>query len=534
MSQRDSTVSKGTKYWRRFSGRRLLNLIIAVSAIAISYEGMSQGVMGAVVVAPEFAHRMQFANADGVVTRPTLQGGIVSIYYAGSLFGGFFAGGFSDKYGRIKGMQMACFWCFAGVVLQAAAIDLPMLLVARIVAGIGVSFILAIAPSWTAELSSASHRGHVIALTFLANFSGIALASWIGFGTSFSNAANGQFRWRFTFATQLIPVFLLIIGTFLIPESPRWLMKERREDEAMEIVAKLRGEGDPDHPDAQREFREMQAVVEMEREHESTNYIKMFFGIGSGDVHLGRRIQLAFWLQVLMQYGTGIAAVVVYSGTIFRKAGFDDLKSNWLSALNNMVGILGTGIAALTLDRVGRRRTLYWGAVVLSIILFIIGGLNRGAIQHPEQKEQYSTAAASFVFIYVLIFSSSWLLIPFIYPTEIFPTWVRAKGNAFGVAGWAVGYGGGSLLVPIMFAGIQEKTYYVFGAAMLCYIPLVYCFLPETCGRTLEAMDFLFASKSPFTWDEEREFSIRMDVLQSQLATEEKVYTTYIEKGDPL
>lgn len=62
------------------------------------------------------------------------------------------------------------------------------------------------------------------------------------------------------------------------------------------------------------------------------------------------------------------------------------------------------------------------------------------------------------VFLYVVVFSSSWLMIPFIYPTEIFPTWLRAKGNAFGVAGWAVGYGAGSLLVPVMFAGIQEKV----------------------------------------------------------------------------
>lgn len=62
------------------------------------------------------------------------------------------------------------------------------------------------------------------------------------------------------------------------------------------------------------------------------------------------------------------------------------------------------------------------------------------------------------VFLYVVVFSSSWLMIPFIYPTEIFPTWLRAKGNAFGAAGWAVGYGAGSLLVPVMLAGIHEKV----------------------------------------------------------------------------
>jgi hypothetical protein len=121
------------------------------------------------------------------------------------------------------------------------------------------------------------------------------------------------------------------------------------------------------------------------------------------------------------------------------------------------------------------------------------------------------------VFLYVVVFSSSWLMIPFIYPTEIFPTWLRAKGNAFGVAGWAVGYGAGSLLVPVMFAGIQEKTFYVFGTAMLVYIPIIYCFFPETAGRTLEQIDFLFASKRPFVWDEEEEFAKRMTHFNAEI-----------------
>jgi len=418
-----------------------------------------------------------------------------------------------------------------GVILQSSAVNLPHMLVARLCAGCGVAFIIVIAPAWTAELSPAAHRGKNIALTFLANFSGISLSAWIGLGTSFTELAGGAFRWRFCFASQAIPLVLLFIGSLLIPESPRWLIKVGRCEEAREIIIKIRGNDDPNHPDVQREYREIVTVVGMEKEAESMNYVQMFFGIGSGDIHIGRRIQLAFWLQVLMQYGTGIAAVVIYSGTIFRTAGFDDLKANWLSALMMMVGILGTAIAAYTLDRVGRRRTLYWGAVTLSIILFMIGALNRGAIDHPDRKEQFGTAAAAMVFVYVLIFSSSWLMIPFIYPTEIFPTWLRAKGNAFGVAGWAIGFGGGSLLVPIMFAGIGEKTFYVFGAAMLAYIPIIYCFFPETAGRTLEAIDFLFASKSLFTWDEEAEFKKRIAELESRVQGNGKETDSFEEKG---
>lgn len=304
----------------------------------------------------------------------------------------------------------------------------------------------------------------------------------------------------------------------VIPESPRWLVKAGRRQEAFDIIVKLRGNDISDHPDAVREYQEILTVVGMEEEAASTNYIKMFLGIGSGDVHLGRRIQLVFWLQVLMQFGTGIAAVVVYSGTLFRNAGFDDIKSGWLSALSLSFGILGTGINALLVDRIGRRNTIFWGSATLCAILFLIGGLQRAAFSSPDSAQALNTAGASLVFVYVLVFSASWLMIPFIYPTEVFPTWLRAKGNAFGVAGWAIGYGGGGLLVPVMFAGIGEKTFYVFGAAMIAYIPLTYMFVPETAGRTLEQIDFLFASNSPFTWAEEKEFTKRMQDLETRIA----------------
>lgn len=313
-----------------------------------------------------------------------------TLSYTGAVFGAFAAGTFSDAYGRIKGIYVACLLCFYGVVLQASAQNLAHMLCARIIAGVGVSFIIVIVPAWTAGLAPAAHRGKMIALTFLANFSGISLSAWIGFGPSFTEYAGGAFRWRFCFSTQIIPVIFLNFGAMAIPESPRWLVKAGRDDEGFEIITLLRGNGDPQHPDAQKEYQEIVAVVLMEQENQSTNYVKMLFGVGSFEIHLGRRIQLAFWLQVLMQFGTGIAAVVVYSGTIFRTAGFGDLKSTWLSALNMMVGILGTVIAAFTIDRLGRRHTIYWGSCVLNVILFIIGGLY---VEHSTTRSSEPSTA---------------------------------------------------------------------------------------------------------------------------------------------
>ena len=102
---------------------------------------------------------------------------------------------------------------------------------------------------------------------------------------------------------------------------------------------------------------------------------------------------------------------------------------------------LSTLIAIFTLDRLGRRKSLYWGAVVMGISMFLSGGFSRAAINYPHEKAQYGAAAASFTFIFSAGFGATWLTIPWLYPAEIFPLQVRAKGNAWGVVGWCIGNG---------------------------------------------------------------------------------------------
>lgn len=83
---------------------------------------------------------------------------------------------------------------------------------------------------------------------------------------------------------------------------------------------------------------------------------------------------------------------------------------------------------------------------------------------------------------------------------------MRAKGNAWGVVGWSIGNGWLMMLNPVMFNNIGENTLYIFGVINFLCIPIVWAFYPETANRTLEEMDLLFASKSPFVWDEEKHF----------------------------
>lgn len=100
-----------------------------------------------------------------------------------------------------------------------------------------------------------------------------------------------------------------------------------------------------------------------------------------------------------------------------------------------------TLVAVFTLDRLGRRKTLFWGSCIMGVSMFLSGGLSRLAINNPDQKTQYGAAAATFTFVFTAGFGATWLTVPWLYPAEIFPLQVRAKGDAWGVVGWRIGNG---------------------------------------------------------------------------------------------
>ena len=367
-------------------------------------------------------------------------------------------------------------------------------------------------PVWATETAEHTSRGQFIAIEFTLNIFGVVVAYWLEFGLSFIDNGESAFRWRFPVAFQIIPLIVLISAVWFFPESPRWLVKVGREDEAHFILRKLRGTDEEGTRKANAEFNDIKGVAALEIEESQKNsYVHMLFGIGSGKLHTGRRVQLVVWLQIMQEW-VGIAGVTVYAPTIFRMAGFDTEKSQWISGLNNVFYMFATLICVFTLDRIGRRWTLYWGAVAQGIAMFLAGGFARlckdaGAAGDDSKASAYGAAAASFVFIFTSAFGATWLTVPWLYPAEIFPLQVRAKGNAWGVVGWSIGNGWLTLLCPVMFSNIGENTLHIFGACNFLSIIMVWALYPESNQRTLEEMDLLFAANTPWVWDAEKEFA---------------------------
>lgn len=245
----------------------------------------------------------------------------------------------------------------------------------------------------------------------MANYIGISLAYWLSFGLSFtSHNVSPGFSWRFCLAFQCLPAIILACAVWLLPESPRWLIKAGRNEEALEVLQAIRGADGTAAKAVEVEYQEILDVVEAERAlAEKGNFISLFFGTASGKLHLPLRANLAFWLQIMMEWN-GITAITVFSPTIYAQAGYDPTKAAWLSGLTNTTGIIGTVIAALTIDRYGRRNVMFVGAFGLAVTMFLTGGFDRLIIDRPEQAGQFGGASVLWVFLYTLIYSSTWLM----------------------------------------------------------------------------------------------------------------------------
>lgn len=250
-------------------------------------------------------------EGNPVITDTLLQGGIMCVYYLGTLLGCLMGGSLGDGYGRIKAIGAGALWGILGAALQCSAMNPSWMICARLVNGIGTGILNGIVPAWASELADYTSRGTFIAMEFTLNIFGVVVAYWLGYAVRFIDNGNSPIRWRFPIAFQIIPLLFLLVGCWLFPESPRWLARVGRDDEALYILQRLRGTTGPDAGLAEAELADIKGVVQLEKETDGTSYIAMLFGLSSGKLHTARRVQLVIWLQI-MQCWTGIAGVTMY------------------------------------------------------------------------------------------------------------------------------------------------------------------------------------------------------------------------------
>ncbi|EAU33313.1 conserved hypothetical protein [Aspergillus terreus NIH2624] len=476
--------------WRRLSPRQLNVMIQAFSLVCIFFEGYDQGVMGGVNSSPRYVTEVGIGAPDGTVTDTTHQGGIVSIYYLGCIFGCFGGGWLADRLGRINGLLIGALFALVGGALQAAAQSSDFMLVARVVTGVGTG--------------------------------GISVAYWLSFGLAFINHGYSDVRWRFLLAFQCIPALILLLFIKMLPDSPRFLASVGRYDEAREVLNKIRcdraGQAEID-----LEYKDIIATAQEGNPSSPLQFAKILVGKGGKPgANLGRRAWLCVWLQIMASW-TGITAVTAYSPVLLSQAGYSELTQNGLAGGLNTIGIVGTIISAQIVDQIGRRKCLMLGSVILFLVELVAGSVYEASLHQPDKADQFAPAAVAMLFLFNLGYAATWGTVAFLIPTEIFPSDLRAQGNGFGITGWAVGVGMTTLVNPIMFGSIGSRSYFLLAGLNLLWVPIIYLFYPETRNRTLESIDYLFSVSSPFYWDMERAYRLCMDTKVENCIDEQAI-----------
>ncbi|KAK4248969.1 MFS sugar transporter [Corynascus novoguineensis] len=500
-----------TTLWKRLSPTQLNLAIQTFSLISIFFEGYDQGVMGGVNSSPRYVTEVGIGQPDGTVTDTVHQGGIVSVYYLGCIFGCFAGGWAADRIGRINGLFFAAIFAIIGGALQAATQSSDFIIVARVITGIGTGALTGITPVLVSETSTATHRGGYLGYVFIANYLGIAVAYWISFGLAFVDNGYSEVRWRFLLAFQCFPALLLLAGIKLLPDSPRYLASAGQLDDAREVLEHVRGNYGPE---VQQEFLEIAAVAKESQKSSPIQFAKILAGRGGKPGHhLGRRAWLCMWLQIMASW-TGITAVTAYSPVLLSAAGYSELTQNGLAGGLNTVGIVGTIISAQIVDRLGRRACLMGGSFGLFMVNIVAASVYEAARAQPDRASSFAPAAVAMLFLFNICYAATWGTVAFLVPTEIWSSDMRAQGNGFGITGWAIGVGWTVLVNPIMFDKLENRTYFLFAGLNLLWIPIIYLFYPETADRSLESIDVLFSTKRPYNWDMERAYREHGDILR--------------------
>ncbi|KAJ5913987.1 hypothetical protein N7504_002870 [Penicillium tannophilum] len=513
-----------TTAWKRLSPRQLNLAIHTFSLISIFFEGYDQGVMGGVNASPTYITTVGIGKLDGTITNTTHEGGIVSVYYLGAIFGCFAGGWLADRIGRINGMLAGSLFALVGGALQAAAQNSNFMICARVVTGIGTGALTGITPVLVSEISSANHRGGFLGYVFIANYLGISLAYWISFGLAFVNNGYSDVRWRFLLAFQCLPALVLALFIKTLPDSPRYLASVGRSEEARELLVRIRQGTAPEQ--IEREYLEIVTTARHGQSSSPVQFAKILLGKGGRPgTNLSRRAWLCVWLQIMASW-TGITAVTAYSPVLLKQAGYSDIKQDGLAGGINTIGIIGTIVSAQIIDRLGRRVCLMGGALMLFAVNLIAGAIFEGSRHHPEKATQYAPGAVTMLFLFNLAYAATWGTVAFLIPTEVFPSELRAQGNGFGITGWAIGVGMTTLVNPIMFGTLTSRTYFLFAVLNLLWVPIVYLFYPETRDRSLESIEALFSTSSPFHWKMEQAYKLHGDILAEHGVASSETYDT--------
>jgi len=439
----------------------LVCMVAALGGLLFGYDtGVINGAIG-----PLKAHFVLDANWEGWATGCALVGCAIGAAVAGVL---------SDWLGRKKVLFFSAILFFISAVGTALPKNITTFIIFRIIGGLGVGAASMTSPMYIAEISPARIRGRMVSVNQFAIVTGFLVVYFVNYFIALQGDQmwNQESGWRWMFGSEALPALLLLVLLFFVPESPRWLTKQNRSDEALEILTRVDGA-----EYAKTELLEIKDAIA----HESGSLKQL--------LQPGMKIVLVIGIVLaVLQQVTGINVFLYFGTEIFKKMGSETNAALLQTVVVGTVNLTFTIIAIWMVDRLGRKPLMMIGSVGMGLSL-----LGMGLAAYCQKTDLW---VLLFILGYIACFALSVGPVTWVILSEIFPTRIRGRAMAIAtVCLWVANY-----VVSQTFPMMEENNwllakfhhafpFWLYGIFCVVLVTFVWRFVPETKGKTLEEIE---------------------------------------------
>ncbi|EEU38114.1 uncharacterized protein NECHADRAFT_71510 [Fusarium vanettenii 77-13-4] len=475
----------------RITGRSLLlALFVSMGGLLFGYD---TGQISGFLEMPDFLDRFGQTNSKGEHVFSTVRSGlIVALLSIGTLIGALIAAPIADRIGRKYSISFWSLIISVGFIIQISSNrDWVQIMMGRFVAGLGVGALSLLVPMFQAESAPPWIRGAMVCTYQLFITLGIFLAACFNYGTV-THQRNSSASWRIVIGIGWVFTLTLGLGILLFPETPRFDYRRGHVDRAQETLCRIYG-ATPNHWAIHTQMEEIESKLQAEKLiKEKSNPVSEFVAMFKAP-RMAYRIFIGMSLQMFQQL-TGANYFFYYGTTIFQSVSISSYKTQ---IILNTINFVVTFIGLYLVEHYGRRKSLIAGSVWMFICFLIFASVGHFALDRTTPQNTQSAGIAMIVMacLFILGFATTWGPMIWTIMAEIFPSRYRAKGMALSTASnWLWNF----LLAfftPFITKDIDFRYGYVFAGCNVLGGLLVYFFVIEGQGRTLEEIDTMYLER---------------------------------------
>ncbi|URD87095.1 Sugar carrier protein [Musa troglodytarum] len=407
-----------------------------------------------------------------------------SLYIAG-LISTYFASTVTRAFGRKISMLLGGAAFLLGSAINGISMNVAMLIIGRLLLGVGVGFANQAVPLYLSEMAPAQLRGALNMGFQMATTIGILVASLVNYGTA---KLKGGYGWRISVALAAVPALIMTVGAIVLPDTPNSLVERGMRVEAKATLQKIRGTEDVD--------MELHDMIEASEASKQVRHPWQSILRREHRPHLIMAIAIPAFQQL-----TGINVIMFYAPVLFKTIGFGNSASLMSAVISGVVNVLATTVSIATVDKFGRRVLFFEGGVQMLVSQVAVGailGIFFGSAGTGKLSPAMANLVLALICIYVAAFAWSWGPLGWLVPSEIFPMDIRSAGQAIVVG---VNFFFTFIIAQLFLMALchlKAGLFYLFAAFVLVMTLFVIFLVPETKGVPIEEMALVW--KKHWLW----------------------------------